>query len=60
MEKVDREMFFSLSLLHNTRTQGVPMQLNIGRFRTDKIKDFFTSAKLQLAVMATNLAGSKR
>ena len=64
MENVDRETFFSLS--QSTRTQGHPMKLIGGRFRTDKTKDFFTKRTVKLwnlfprVVMVTNLDGFKR
>ena len=40
MDKVDRGKLFPLS--HNTRTRGHPLQLSVGRVRTDKRKYFFT------------------
>ena len=65
VENVTRETFFSLS--QNTRTQGHPMKLIGGRFRTNKRKYFFTQCIVKLwnslpqdVVMATNLDGFKR
>ena len=65
MIEVDRETFFFLS--HNSRTQGHPMKLIGGRFRTDKRKYFFAQCIVlqwnslpQDVVMATNLDGFKR
>ena len=40
MDKVERGKLFSLS--HNTRTRGYPLQLSVGRVRTEKRKYFFT------------------
>ena len=46
MNKVDRRKLFYLSC--NTRTRGHPLQLNVGRVRTDQRKDFFTQQVVSL------------
>ena len=65
MDQVDRGKLFSLS--RHTRTRGHPLQLSVGRMRTDKIKDLFTQCVVSLwnslpqdVVMASGLDAFKR
>ena len=50
-KRIDRETFFSLS--QNTRTQGHPMKLAVGRFRTNKRKHFFIQRIVKIMELTT-------
>ena len=65
MGKVDRGKFFSLSC--NTRIRGHPLNLSVGRVRTDQGKHFFTQYVVSMwnslpqdVVMASGLDAFKR